>query len=165
MDDDDEPSDMEMMEGAEEEDMCVDEPVAEAASCKTRKKEKGKPDEKGNAKRQKKAAEDDESDVQENVIQEIVDHCKNYMGLMFQNVKELLNEEKMDFDGAFKFDIYFSRPAVGLKMYDPVKGGKSLKEVAYFAFGSSADWNISIALALACANCLATYQNLPRKPM
>ena len=166
-------SEDEQLEGEEEEEISRDEIVeAEASSCKTRKTGKSSSGGHGDAKKRKVAAnskscekgggddDDDDEPLHERIIEEMVTHCSQYAGLMFKTVKDMLCQDKMEFDGKFKFDIYFSRPAVGVKMHLDSKGSKSLKEIGYFGFGKDIDWNISISLALACANCLVTYLNL-----
>ena len=56
----------------------------------------------------------DNDEVDECLVEEILDYMKTYNGLKFHDAKQKVMDEKQEYDGNFGFNLYWSRPAVGL---------------------------------------------------
>ena len=105
----------------------------------------------------KKKQTSDTDEVDECLVEEILDYMKTFHGLKFHDAKQKVMDEKQEYDGNFGFNLYWSRPAVGLKVFLPADTAPT-KEVGYFQFRDpKQDWSVNIACGLACANVLAPW--------
>ena len=86
--------------------------------------------------------------IDEMMTAEMVDFAKGFQGLLFGPAKERLLKERQTFEGNFVFNMYWGRPAVGLKSL------RLDREVGYFSLPKNT-WNESISICLAAANVLA----------